>query len=71
MCNIQTWEEMEQSREWDDYNSMAKEYAWRHCQAALKAAAETKIQDKYVWKIHRKEEDKVSILNAYDKKLIQ
>lgn len=40
MDSIQTWEEMEQSGQWDDYNSMAREFARRHVTAALKAAIE-------------------------------
>lgn len=66
MSDIQTWEEMEQSGEWDDHNSMAIEYAKRHVTAALKAAseqAEITYTEEKTWDFTIV--DKQSILNSY------
>ena len=39
MSEIQSWKEMESSQEYNDYESMAKEFAKRHVIAALESAA--------------------------------
>lgn len=38
MSKIPTWEEMEQSGEYDDYDSMARQFARNHVKAALETA---------------------------------
>jgi hypothetical protein len=63
---IQTWEEMEMSGEWDDYGSMAREFAKLHVEAQAEAILE-KSKD---WKdasngYSYQPIDKDSILNAY------
>ena len=62
MEKIPTWEKMEASGEWDDYGSMAREFARRHVTAALETAVQKgKItHDGYDWII-----DQESILNSY------
>lgn len=73
---IPTWEEMESSGEYDDYESMARVFAKLHVVAALKAASENArcCDDAIVDLGHTIVEAYVepdSILNAYPLDLIK
>ena len=75
MSEIQSWEEMESSGEYDDYKSMAREFAKRHVTAALKEASETATINKNKGQVTGREFGNVtdgsysinqpSILNSY------
>ena len=65
MSDIPEWEKMEASGEWSDYGDMAREFARRHCKAALEAAGIIANQ----WE--NSGELKPLILNAYSENLIQ
>lgn len=61
MDKIPTWEEMEQSGQYDDYSSMGTAFAEMHVKAALEAVCSITHKNG----IPRIVDDKDSILNAY------
>ena len=66
MSDIQTWEEMEQSGEWDDYSSMVREYTKRHVTAALEAACKNSKLLVINTEEHREIEDDEDLLDEYE-----